>query len=162
MNGQEYHGFVGKERAEAMNNLTRDEQVKETAEWEMEAKRQEVPSSRFLAFRNYAEAYWTMQDDILVRHLEKEMVRLSELLKRAKYYYDESMKTAGEEIEAVVLELGQTVEVAGVTASYTKAVARPSWKSVAMTFKPSRRLISEHTKVGKPSVRIKVVDDGGK
>jgi len=67
-----------------------------------------------------------------------------------------------EEIEAVVLELRQTVKVAGVTASYHKAVARPSWKSVAVALKAPQELIDEHTKVGKPTVRIKMVDDGGK
>lgn len=139
-----------------MNDQVRVEQVKEMVEQLVE---EEVQASRFQAFADYAAAHRTMQDDILVQHLEKEMVRLSELMKRAKYYYDEAMKTAGEEIEAIVLELGQTVEVAGVTASYHKGIARPSWKAVAMTFEPGQELIDEHTKVGKPKVRIKVKGD---
>lgn len=136
-----------------------DQQVKETAGWEMEAKRQEVQLSRFLAFRNYAEAYWLMQDDSLVRHLRSEAIRLTGLLKQAEKFYRIDMAEAGREIEAVVLELGQTVEIAGVTASYRKGVARLSWKAVAMTFEPSRELIDEHTKVGKPSVRIKMMEE---
>ena len=114
--------------------------------------------SRFQAFADYAEAYWAMQDDPLVRFIKLQVVRLNGALKRAEKFYRTDMAEAGREIEAVALELGQTVEVAGVTASYTKGVARPSWKAVAMTFEPGRELIDEHTKVGKPSVRIKMTE----
>lgn len=141
-----------------MNDQVQAEQVNETEKQLVEAVRQEMRASKFQAFADYAVAYWAMQDDPLVRFIKLQVAELNNALEQAEYSYKLSMADFGKDIEAVVLELGQTVEVAGVTAKYTKGIARPSWKSVAMTFEPSRELIDEHTKVGKPSVRIKIAE----
>lgn len=140
-----------------MNEQDRVEQVKEIVGQLVE---EEVQASRFQAFADYAQAHRAMETDRLVQFIRLQVASLNEILAETEKLYRAAMAGFGKDIEAIVLELGQTVEVAGVTASYTKGVARPSWKAVAMTFEPGRELIDEHTKVGKPSVRIEMT--GGK
>ena len=107
-------------------------------------------------FEEYRKAHDEMKNDteleILMITLESAQIQIAD--KQSPYL--ERMKTAEEGIKETVLDQQRTMVLNGIEATYSKPRKSTSWKVVAMTFDPPVELIEEHSKVGSPSVRIKV------
>ena len=86
---------------------------------------------------------------------------LQERLYAAEAIYRGQLTTIGGVIISEVRAIGKTIEMAGIRASYTKGRATTSWKSVAMMFMPSDRLIGKYMTIGEPKVTIEIVKGEG-
>ena len=107
-------------------------------------------------FEEYRKAYDEMQtDEELTKagvEVELALLKLGDL----ETPYTERITAAEEGIKETVLDQQRTMVLHGIEATYSKPRKSTSWKGVAMTFDPPVELIEEHSKVGNPSVRIKV------
>ena len=110
-------------------------------------------------FKEYREAYEAMEADPAVRRARKAVEDYQTSLKKLEAPYCQRMAEAKEKIVAAVLPGKKSVTLFGIYARFSKGSPSRSWKSIAMTFKPSEELIGKHTKPGKPKVTVKIVED---
>lgn len=109
-------------------------------------------------FFEYRLAHDEMAEDVNIPALEKKLSEAQEHLAAVTQPYLERIQQAEEGIKETVLDQQRTMVLHGIEATYSKPRKSTSWKGVAMTFDPPDELIEEHSKVGNPSVRIKVQD----
>ena len=107
-------------------------------------------------FEEYRKAFDEMAEDVNIPALEREIIEAQAALAEATSPYLERIQQAEEGIRETVLDQQRTMVLNGIEATYSKPRKSTSWKGVAMTFDPPVELIEEHSKVGNPSVRIKV------
>jgi len=110
-------------------------------------------------FQEYREVHDAMEADPAVLRARKAIEEYRASLKKLEEPYRERMAEAREKIVGAVLLGKKSVTLFGIYARFSKGSPSRSWKSIAMTFKPSEELIGEHTKPGKPSVKVTVVED---
>ena len=107
-------------------------------------------------FGEYRKAHDEMAEDVNIPALQKNLVEAQDALAAVTQPYFERIQHAEEGIKETVLDQQRTMVLNGIEATYSKPRKSTSWKGVAMTFDPPAELIEEHSKVGNPSVRIKV------
>jgi hypothetical protein len=109
-------------------------------------------------FKDYREAIDAMMADDDLRTLNKTLEVIMDGIEQAEAPYRDRLRKAEEGIHAVTLDQQRTIILHNIEAKYSKPRKSTSWKGVAMSFNPSDELIEEHSKVGSPSVSIKVHD----
>lgn len=102
-----------------------------------------------------------MEADLAVRRARKAIEYYQASLERFEEPYRKRMAEAEKEIVAAVLLGKQNVTLFGVAARFSKGRETPSWKAIAMTWMPSKKLIAEHISVGEPKVTVGIVEDWG-
>ena len=107
-------------------------------------------------FEEYRKAHDEMKHSIDLDILMAKLKSAQEQVDKIKEPYLDRIKAAADGIKETVLDRQQTMVLHGVEATYTKPRTSVSWKGVAMSFEPPNELIEEHSKVGHPSVKIKV------
>ena len=107
-------------------------------------------------FEEYRKAHEEMEDDIELDGLLGTLKITQAQKAIIQEPYLDRISAAADGIKETVLDRQQTMVLHGVEAIFTKPRRSTSWKMIAMTFSPSDELIEEHSKIGHPSVRIKV------
>ena len=107
-------------------------------------------------FEEYRKAHDEMEADETLAKAVAGVVFAMDILAELENPYKEKLAAAEEGIKETVLDQQRTMVLNGIEATYSKPRKSTSWKGVAMTFDPPVELIEEHSKVGNPSVRIKV------
>lgn len=107
-------------------------------------------------FEEYRKAHDEMKGDIELDMLLTTLKFAQEQVDKIKEPYLDRIKVAEEGIKETVLDQQRTMILHGVEAIFSKPRKSTSWKGIAMAFAPSDELIEEHSKVGHPSVKIKL------
>lgn len=110
-------------------------------------------------FEEYRKAHDEMADNIELEGLLQTLEITQNMIADIRAPYLGRIIAAEAGIKETVLDQQRTMVLHGVEAIFTKPRKSTSWKMIAMTFDPSDELIEEHSKVGHPSVRIKVQDE---
>ena len=108
-------------------------------------------------FEEYRKSYDEMESDPTVVELRQTLDQVQEALRTAEASYRERMAEAEEEIKRAVLEQQKSVTLFNVVASFSKGRKSTSWMKVAQELNPPESLVLQHTKIGQPSVSIKVL-----
>ena len=107
-------------------------------------------------FEEYRKAHDEMKDNIELEGLFQTLKITQDMITKVQAPYLGRIVIAEEGIKESVLDQQRTMVLHGIEATYMKPRKSTSWKGVAMTYDPPAELIEEHSKVGHPSVRIKV------
>lgn len=107
-------------------------------------------------FEEYRKAHDEMKNDGELEHQLQVLQTAQDIVTNIRAPYLLRLTAAEDGIKETVLDQQRTMVLHGVEASFTKPRRSTSWKGVAMSYSPSDELIEEHSKVGHPSVKIKV------
>ena len=119
-------------------------------------------------FQKYRMAWEAMEADETVRETRHAIAQLKEEYEarvaglQIKLDIFEGGYRALMDVEAAAIAIevhaiAQTVRMEGVRAKYTKGRRTPRWKAIAMIWKPSQRLIDEHTTVSESKVTVEIM-----
>ncbi len=108
-------------------------------------------------FEGYRQAYDSMEADPAIKRARQAIEQYQASLEKLKAPYREKMAETEAEIVEVILVQRESLTLHGVYARYARGRVSRSWKSIATDMQAPQELIDEHTKVGKPSVSVKVV-----
>lgn len=99
-------------------------------------------------FRKYRDVNLALQADREIRTLRDSIQLQQQRLAELEKPYQDELSCLEDEIKAIAIEQGETVERYGVKCSYSERRST-SWKSVAMVYDPPESLVDQHTKVSK-------------
>ena len=109
-------------------------------------------------FEEYRRASNEMEGDKQVQEIRAAIAALQLQLEQAEYPYRIRLSDAAARIVEKVLGVKKTVTLWGVTATYITGRKSTSWKAVAIEMDAPPSLVTKHTTVGDPSVKISLAN----
>ena len=107
-------------------------------------------------FNDYRRAYIEMESDELVQCARDAIEESRSHLAILEAPYRDRLLQASKSITSFVIGEGKSITRDGVIATYNKGRTSTSWKSVAVAANAPQEVIDQFTKIGNPSVSVKM------
>ena len=107
-------------------------------------------------FKNYRQAWLEMESDVRVQSVREDIEANQRELAMLESPYRNKMALAAKVITGLVIEHGEDITRSGITAKLRLGRVTTSWKKVAQEVGAPLEVIDQFTKVGAPSVSIKI------